>query len=99
MTSGSIAEHAPRTIGGPARAARKRIAVAGCGVVGTAFLQLLEKHGERFPHVIASVLVRDPARGRDCGAAKEVITGVWLQVHTGNKKARRAARRRVLAFV
>ena len=68
-------ERAPLSpLAGPIRAARARIAVAGCGVVGTALLQLLNETDAQFPHEIVSVLVRDPARERDCAVSERVIT-------------------------
>jgi homoserine dehydrogenase len=75
MTSVLTTERAPLSpLTGPVRAARARIAVAGCGVVGTALLRLLSEERARFPHEIVSVLVRDPARRRDCPVSERLIT-------------------------
>jgi homoserine dehydrogenase len=75
MTSVLTPERAAlRPSAGPAKVARARIAVAGCGVVGTALLQLLKEKDAHFPHEIVSVLVRDPARRRDCAVSERVIT-------------------------
>jgi homoserine dehydrogenase len=75
MTSVLTTERAPLSpLAGPVRAARARIAVAGCGVVGTALLQLLNETDAQFPHEIVSVLVRDPVRRRDCAVSERVIT-------------------------
>jgi len=74
MTSGLIHERALSSFSGRAPAARKRIAIAGCGVVGTALLRLLDEQRERFPYDVESVLVRDAGRRRDCGVSDAVIT-------------------------
>ncbi|HEY8174230.1 MAG TPA: hypothetical protein VIF32_00930, partial [Gemmatimonadaceae bacterium] len=75
MTSVLTTERAPLSPStGPVRPAHTRIAVAGCGVVGTALLQLLNDKDAQFPHEIVSVFVRDPARPRDCAVSDRVIT-------------------------
>ena len=75
MTSVLTTERAPLSpFAGPVQAARARIAVAGCGVVGSALLQLLSEEGGQFPHEIVSVLVRDPSRRRDCPVSERLIT-------------------------
>ena len=74
MTSGLIHEHAPIAFTRASQPVRKRIAIAGCGVVGSALLRLLEQHGERSPYDVKSVLVRDAKRRRDCDVSERLLT-------------------------
>jgi len=74
MTSGLIHEHAPSAFTRASQPVRKRIAIAGCGVVGSALLRLLEQHGERSPYDVKSVLVRDAKRRRDCDVSERLLT-------------------------
>lgn len=74
------ARRAPRALVNAEREHTVRVALAGCGVVGSAFLQLLHRsagqiasqHGVRFE--VVRVLVRDPLRDRGVPIASSLFT-------------------------